>query len=72
MSGSLTATRARTRCERPGGVHCYRANKDIAVVQEKLGHQHPSVTLRYIGMTQDNVRAVSEELDAQLMGVNGN
>ena len=41
------------------------------MVQEKLGHQHLSVTLRYIGMTQDNVRAVSERLDAQLLGIDG-
>lgn len=38
------------------GYHMYiHANKDITIVQKFLNHSSPSVTLRYIGITQDNM-----------------
>lgn len=35
------------------GYHFYQENKDIALLQSILNHSAPSVTLRYIGITQD-------------------
>lgn len=35
------------------GYHHYQANKDVAQLQQLLGHSAPSVTLRYIGIHQD-------------------
>ena len=35
------------------GYHFYQKNKDIALLQSILNHSAPSVTLRYIGITQD-------------------
>ena len=37
------------------GWHFYQQTKDVAQLQELLGHQHPSVTLRYIGVVQDDL-----------------
>jgi len=35
------------------GYHHYQANKDIAILQEIFNHSAPSITLRYIGITDD-------------------
>lgn len=35
------------------GYHHYKQNKDVALLQEILNHSAPSITLRYIGITQD-------------------
>lgn len=35
--------------------HYYRTYKDVAMLQYLLNHSSPSVTLRYIGITQDNI-----------------
>ena len=36
------------------GYHHYQRNKDVAILQDILNHSAPSVTLRYIGISQDN------------------
>ncbi|MDQ0160862.1 tyrosine-type recombinase/integrase [Alkalibacillus salilacus] len=43
------------------GYHYYKATKDIAVLQDILNHSAPSITKRYIGITQ-------EEIDQSLEG----
>jgi integrase len=35
--------------------HVYRDGKDIALVQSLLNHSNPAVTLRYIGVTREEV-----------------
>lgn len=37
------------------GYHCYLAGVDITRVQKMLNHSSPEVTLRYIGITQDEL-----------------
>jgi len=36
------------------GYHYYKNTKDIAALQSLFGHSSPSITLRYIGITQDD------------------
>jgi integrase len=35
------------------GYHHYQANKDVALLQKLFNHSSPSITLDYIGITQD-------------------
>ena len=35
--------------------HHYQMYKDVAMLQYLLNHSSPSITLRYIGITQDNI-----------------
>lgn len=35
--------------------HHYQTFKDVAMLQYLLNHSSPSITLRYIGITQDNI-----------------
>ncbi|GMA66225.1 hypothetical protein GCM10025859_67000 [Alicyclobacillus fastidiosus] len=35
--------------------HAYKQGKDITLIQKLLNHSAPSVTLRYIGITQDEM-----------------
>lgn len=37
------------------GYHHYKFHKDVAILQNILNHSSPSVTLRYIGITQDEM-----------------
>lgn len=37
------------------GYHFYLATHDVALLQELFNHSSPSITLRYIGITQDTV-----------------
>ena len=37
------------------GYHFYQQYKDVAMLQEILGHSSPSITLRYIGINDDMV-----------------
>lgn len=37
------------------GYHHYQQYKDIALLQEIFNHSSPSITLRYIGINQDNI-----------------
>lgn len=36
------------------GYHYYRETKDVAALQSLFNHSSPSITLRYIGITQDD------------------
>ena len=35
--------------------HHYKTYKDVALLQSLLNHSSPSITLRYIGISQDNI-----------------
>lgn len=37
------------------GYHHYRQNKDIALLQKIFNHSSPQITLRYIGIEQDQI-----------------
>ena len=50
------------------GYHAYKLTKDIGGVQHKLGHQSPAATLKYLGLTDDHVRDLSERVDSALNG----
>jgi len=39
------------------GYHFYQRTRDVAMLQQILGHSSPSVTLRYIGISDDMVDA---------------
>jgi len=40
------------------GYHAYKAGNDITRIQQLLNHSAPSVTLRYIGITKDELDSV--------------
>lgn len=40
------------------GYHAYHAGKDISIIQKLLNHSTPKETLRYIGITQDDIDEV--------------
>lgn len=42
------------------GYHFYQKTKDVALLQELFNHSAPSVTLRYIGINQDNMDKAME------------
>lgn len=37
------------------GYHAYQSGQDITLIQKLLNHSSPAVTLRYIGITQDQM-----------------
>ncbi len=37
------------------GYHFYKQTKDVALLQEILNHSSPKITLRYIGLNQDQM-----------------
>ena len=37
------------------GYHHYQQYHDVAMLQEILNHSDPSITLRYIGISQDEI-----------------
>lgn len=37
------------------GYHHYKQNKDIAILQEIFNHSSPSITKKYIGLSQDEI-----------------
>ncbi|MGL5507152.1 MAG: site-specific integrase [Paraclostridium sp.] len=43
------------------GYHYYRQTKDIAFLQKIFNHSSPSITLDYIGMTQDSINKAYRE-----------
>lgn len=45
------------------GYHAYKAGHDITRIQQLLNHSAPSVTLRYIGITKDELDKVYIDLN---------
>ena len=45
------------------GYHAYNNGYDITIIQKLFNHSSPSVTLRYIGITQDELDGVYLSLD---------
>jgi len=45
------------------GFHAYISGVDITRIQKLLNHSAPSITLSYIGITQDELDAVYLSLD---------
>ena len=45
------------------GYHTYNNGYDITLIQKLFNHSSPSVTLRYIGITQDELDDVYLSLD---------
>ena len=45
------------------GYHSYKKNKDVVILQKIFNHSAPSVTLRYIGIEQDEIDNMIEDLD---------
>jgi site-specific recombinase XerD len=43
------------------GYHFYQRTKDVAMLQQIFGHSAPSVTLRYIGITDDMIDRTLED-----------
>lgn len=45
------------------GYWAYRSGVDVSVIQQLLNHSSPGVTLRYIGITKDNLDSVYRNLN---------
>jgi integrase len=45
------------------GYHHYKKNKDVALLQRIFNHSSPSITLDYIGITQDEINESTEGFD---------
>lgn len=45
------------------GYNHYKRFKDVAILQELFNHSAPSITLRYIGITSDEIDATLEDFD---------
>lgn len=45
------------------GYMAYKNGTDIALLMELFNHSKQSITLRYIGITQDNINAVYQSID---------
>ena len=45
------------------GYHHYQQFHDVAIMQYLLNHSSPSITLRYIGITQDNVENTLQQFE---------
>lgn len=45
------------------GYHHYQAFHDVAILQYLLNHSSPSITLRYIGITADNVEKTLQKFE---------
>lgn len=45
------------------GYWAYQISGDIATIQTTLNHSHPSVTLRYIGITQDMIDDLYDQVE---------
>jgi len=43
--------------------HAYQAGTDLSLIQQVLNHSSPSVTLRYIGITQDDIDRVYKSIN---------
>lgn len=49
--------------ERHFGYHFYKKNKDVAMLQKLFNHSSPSITLRYIGIEQDEIDEAYEDFE---------
>ncbi|MCM1266017.1 MAG: site-specific integrase [Candidatus Gastranaerophilales bacterium] len=45
------------------GYHHYQTFHDVAILQYLLNHSSPSITLRYIGIAQDNVEQTLQQFE---------
>ncbi len=45
------------------GYHHYQSFHDVAILQYLLNHSSPSITLRYIGVTQDNAEQTLQQFE---------
>ena len=45
------------------GYHHYQNFHDVAILQYLLNHSSPSITLRYIGITEDNVEETLQRFE---------
>ena len=45
------------------GYHHYKKNKDVALLQRIFNHSSPSITLDYIGITQDEINESTKGFD---------
>ena len=45
------------------GYHHYQQFHDVAILQYLLNHSSPSITLRYIGISQDNVEETLQQFE---------
>lgn len=45
------------------GYHHYQTYKDVAILQYLFNHSSPSITLRYIGITQDNIEETLQQFE---------
>ena len=45
------------------GYHHYQSFHDVAILQYLLNHSSPSITLRYIGISQDNVEETLQQFE---------
>ncbi|MCF8011626.1 MAG: tyrosine-type recombinase/integrase [Clostridiales bacterium] len=45
------------------GYHAFKKGYDITILQKLFNHSAPSITLRYIGITQDELDDVYLSLD---------
>lgn len=43
------------------GYWFYKSTKDVAILQEIFGHSSPSITMRYIGINDDNIEQAYEK-----------
>lgn len=43
------------------GFYFYNSTKDVAILQEIFGHSSPSITMRYIGINDDNIEQAYEK-----------
>jgi integrase len=43
------------------GYHFYKQHGDVAALQEMLNHSHPKITMRYIGIIQDELNTLQRK-----------
>jgi len=43
------------------GFHHYQRYKDVAILQEIFNHSSPSFTMRYIGITEDDINKTLDD-----------
>ena len=48
------------------GYHCYQKYDDVVLLQKIFNHSSPQITLRYIGIEQEDIDAVYREFYLQI------